>query len=388
MTVQKSINATGKKVKDRSHLIVKEEPLGGMSSINIIRLLWQNKFRIHPKYWLRFAWALFLSRITRPLRIIEHIVKNRKIKKTKITTDPLFIIGHYRTGTTYLITLLANDKGKGYVSNLEAYAPHYFLTFEKLTKKILEMSLPETRPMDDVIMGPDEPTEEEYAIGATHKYGFYNGFIFPRNFKLYSKYNSFDQCKEKDVKSWKKVYWKFVQKMTLKYNGKMLFLKNPANTYRIKYLLEMFPNAKFVHIYRNPYKMYASTLKFYREVFAIYALQKWKDEDLQQGILDNYVEMYEKLYAEKDLISKENYIEIQYEEFLKNPLKHVERIYKDLRIDGFMEAKPTFEKYIKSQASYTPNTHNISDDIIQRVNSHWDFVREKHGYEKLEPKNK
>ena len=367
------------------HLVVKEEPLAGFSMTNVFRVLWQNKFNIHIKYWPRFWYAIGLSAITAPLRWVEKIRFHRKIKNTKVNTDPLFIIGHYRTGTTYLITLLAHDKSKGYVSNLEAYAPHYFLAFEKFTKGLLDFSLPESRPMDDVIMGSDEPTEEEYAIGATDKYGFYNGFIFPKNFELYSRYNSFDKCSPKDLARWRKRYDYFVKKMTLKYNGKMLFLKNPANTYRLKTILEMYPNAKFVHIYRDPYKMYSSTLRFFREVFAIYALQTWKDEDLQQGILDNYAEMYEKFNEDRNLIPKENLVEIQYEEFIKDPLPHIERIYKDLRIDGFEEYKERFTKYIESQATYTPNKHKISNDIISRVNKHWDFIRDQHGYEKLEP---
>ncbi|MBD3189719.1 MAG: sulfotransferase [Candidatus Heimdallarchaeota archaeon] len=370
----------------KKHWIVKEEPLAGSSISNIIRLLWQNKFRIHPKYWLRFIYAITLSALCTPLRWIERIRFNRKIKKTKINQDPLFIIGHYRTGTTYLITTLAHDKSKGYVSNIEGYAPHFFLAFPKFTKWLLDMSLPEQRPMDNVIMGSDEPTEEEYSIGAYDKYGFYNGFIFPRNFDQYSKYNSFDECSPQDVKNWKKRYYFFVQKMTLKYNGNMLFLKNPANTYRIKYILEMFPNAKFVHIYRNPYKMYASTLKFFREVFEIYALQTWDDEEMQQGILRNYREMYEKLAEERHLIPEDRIIDIQYEEFLKEPMKHIERIYKELDIDGFEEYKEDFQKYIDSQSDYQPNKHVMSDDIIRRVNKHWDFIRAQHGYPRLEPK--
>ncbi|MHA1557212.1 MAG: sulfotransferase family protein [Candidatus Heimdallarchaeota archaeon] len=367
------------------HLVCKEEPLAGFTMSNIFRVLWQNKFRIHIKYWPRFWYAITLAWLTAPLGWIEKIRFNRKIKKTVVKTDPLFIIGHYRTGTTFLITTLAHDKSKGYVSNLEAYAPHYFLAFEKFTKGLLDFSLPESRPMDDVIMGSDEPTEEEYAIGATDKFGFYNGFIFPKNFKLYSQYNSFDKCPPKDLVNWRKRYDYFIKKMTLKYEGKMLFLKNPANTYRLKTILDMYPNAKFIHIYRNPYEMYSSTLRFFREVFAIYALQTWKDEDLQEGILENYKEMYVKFNEDRNLIPKENLVEIQYEEFLKKPMHFIEKVYKDLRIDGFEDTKDRFVKYVESQASYTPNKHKISDDIITRVNKYWDFIREQHGYEKLEP---
>ncbi|MGC9779949.1 MAG: sulfotransferase [Candidatus Heimdallarchaeota archaeon] len=377
-----------KKKKDRTHLIVKEEPLAGMSMINIFRLLWQNKFYVHPKYWLRFWYAIALSWVTTPLRVIEILRFQRRIKKTKVEIDPLFIIGHYRTGTTYLMTLLAHDKNMGYVSNLEGYAPHFFLAFHKFTKNLIDMSLPEQRPMDNVVMGSDEPTEEEYSIGAMSKYGFYNGFIFPWKFKLYSRYNSFRTCKEKDVERWKKTYQYFVKKMTYKYKGKRIFLKNPTTTYRIEHILKMYPNAKFIHLYRDPYGMYASSVKFFREVFAIYALQTWKDEDLQQGILDNVKEMYEVFNETRSLIPKENIIDIKYEDFIKDPMPFMESLYKDLKIDGYENIKDDFVAYFKSQATYKPNVHEISDDVINRVNSHWDFIREQHEYIRLEPKNK
>jgi len=281
--------------------------------------------------------------------------------------------------------LLAHDRSKGYVSNLEAYTPHFFLAFFKLTKWLVDMSLPEMRPMDNVIMGSSEPTEEEYAIGAKEKYGFYNGFIFPRNFRLYSEYNSFDRCSERSVIRWKKAYYYFVQKMTLKYQGKMILFKNPANTYRIKYILEMFPNAKFVHLYRNPYEMYASSLKFYREVITLYALQTWNDEEIQRAALDNYREMYAKLSEDRPLIPEKNIIDIGYEIFIKSPLQTIEKIYKDFDIDGFEEFKKNFETYIESQKDYEPNTHIITDDIIEKVNEHWDHIRSMFGYERKEP---
>jgi len=124
----------------KTWLICKEEPLAGMSFANIFRLLWENKFRIHPKYYLRFWYAIGLATITAPMRVIERILYHRKIKKTEIKTDPIFVIGHYRTGTTYLMTLLSMDKDRGYVSNLEGYAPHFFLSFPKITKALIDMS--------------------------------------------------------------------------------------------------------------------------------------------------------------------------------------------------------------------------------------------------------
>ena len=127
--------------EDRTWLIVHEEPLAGYTLINILRVLWDNKFRIHPKYWLRFLYAISLATFIAPMTVIQKLRFHRKIKKTEIKEDPIFIIGHYRTGTTYLMTLMAYDKTKGYVSNIEGYAATMYLAFPRFTNWIMEKSV-------------------------------------------------------------------------------------------------------------------------------------------------------------------------------------------------------------------------------------------------------
>ncbi|MHA1200515.1 MAG: sulfotransferase family protein [Candidatus Heimdallarchaeaceae archaeon] len=374
--------------KDRTWLIVKEEPLAGYSLFTFLRVLWDNKFAVDLKYFLRFLYAVGLMIVVSPLRLTQKIRFHRKIKKTEVKQDPIFIIGHYRTGTTYLMTLMAYDKSKGYVSNIEAYATQFYLAFPKFTRWIIASSLPEVRPMDNVIMGADEPTEEEYCIGTYSPYGYYTGFIFPRNFDLYSDYLTFEGMPKHHSK-WRKKYHYLVQMLTLGHGGKQLFLKNPTHSYRIKDLVKMYPNAKYIHTYRNPYKVYSSTVKFFDGVFAIYTLQKWDKEKMKQDILKNYKKLYECQDRDLHLIPKENIFHVKYEEFIKDPSKMMETVYKELKIDGWEDSKDHMIDYAESQKrDYVPNTHNTDDDVIRRVNEHWDEYREKYGYERLEPKKK
>ncbi len=373
-------------MKDKTWLIVKEEPMAGYTLTNIFRILWDNKFKVYPKYWLRFLYAFLLSIITWPLRLVEYLRFHRKIKKTEIEQDPVFVIGHYRTGTTYLMTLLAHDKSKGYVSNIEGYCPNFFLAFPKFTKWLIDASLPEQRPMDNVIMGAEEPTEEEYSIGAFTKYGYYTGFIFPRNFDLYTKYLTFEGM-PKDLKKWKKAYYYFVQKMTLKYEGKQMIFKNPTNSYRIRHILDMFPEAKFIHTYRNPYKVFKSTVKFFDEVFAIYTLQPWDKDKMELDILRNYRLLYEHLERDLSLIPENRIVHVKYEDFVEQPMETIEKIYKTLNLDNFEEYKTDFQKYVDSQKGYKPNKHHISDEVILKVNQFWTDMRQKYGYEKLVPED-
>jgi len=366
------------------HWIVTEEPLAGYTWTNIGRLLWQNKFRVHLKYLLRFLYGIGLSTLLLPLRIWEELKLAKKIATAVPKHDPIFVIGYYRSGTTYLITLLSRDPNRGYISNIEAYLPATFLAFPRITRWLISASLPEQRPMDNVVMTADEPTEEEYSIGAYEPYSIYNGFIFPRNFRFYSRYNSFDGL-PKDLKRWKKRWSWFNKKMALRHRGKQMVYKNPTATFRIRHLLEMYPDAKFVHIYRNPYHVFSSNVKYHNDVFEIYALQTWDEEETQQTILENYREMYERFDRDRHLIPENSLVEIRYEDFVQDPMRHMEQIYSTLQLEGYEEAEPFFRRYVDSQSSYKPNRHILGSRLIERVNAYWGHIVDRFGYRALDP---
>jgi hypothetical protein len=368
----------------KKHWIVTEEPIGGYTLTNIFRLLWQNKFRIHPKYIPRFLYGLGLSILMLPLRVWETLRMGKTIERTVPERDPVFIIGYYRSGTTYLITLFSKDPTKGYISNIEGYLPATFLGAPRITRALIEFSLPEQRPMDNVIMTADEPTEEEYSIGAYEKYSIYNGFIFPRNFKLYSRYNAFDGLPE-DLERWKWRWSWFNKKMAIQYPGRQMVYKNPTATFRIRHILDMYPNAKFVHIYRNPYHVFSSNVKYHQEVFEIYALQTWDEDEMQETILENYREMYEKFDRDRDLIPEGNLVDVKYEDFIRDPMSHMQRIYATLQLDGYEGAEPLFQEYVRSQRSYKANRHVLGADAVRKVNAYWGRIIERFGYEAIDP---
>lgn len=362
-----------------------EEPMAGFYLRNIFVLLWQNKFRVHIKYIPRLIYGILMSFILLPLRLIESALFNGKIEKTELVDDPIIILGYYRSGTTYLNSVLARDKNLGYVSNIESFLPAIFLAFPKLTEFIIKFSLPETRPMDLVQMDAWQPNEEDYAIGAKHPFGFYNGFIFPRNFRFYSKYNSFEGM-PKELARWKKAHKWFAKKMSLRYPGRRLFLQNPPSTYRIKHMLELYPNAKFILITRNPYQLYESNVRFHREMFTLYTLQTWDYEDMKQTILDNVRELGEKFEEDKHLI-KDRLVHVKYEDLVQDPVRLVKEIYTKLEIPGYKEAEPAFKEFFDSQKSYKPNKYEHSDDTINRVNKSWGEMYKRFGYTLLKPKS-
>lgn len=358
--------------------------MAGYTLTNICRLLWQNRLRVHPKYWLRLSYALAVSTLLLPLRIWEDLTFARRIERTVPPKDPIFILGFYRSGTTFLHTLFSKDPNRGCVSNVEAYLPATFLGSPRITRWLVSVSLPDQRPMDAVFMRPDTPAEEEYAIGAYEKYSIYNGFIFPQNFALYSRYNAFAGMPS-DLARWKRRWSWFYKKMTITRGGKQMVYKNPTATYRIRHLLDMYPGAKFVHIYRNPYNVFSSSMAFHDEVFKIYALQTWDRAVMQETILENYREMYDRFARDKDLIPEGSLAEVKYEDFIERPMRHMERIYATLRLAGYGRARSFLRAYADSQRDYEPNKHVLSAASIRKVNAYWGQMIDRFGYRRLDP---
>ncbi len=371
----------------KDHWIINRCPLGGGSTSNLLRLLWTNKFRVHIKYWPRLWYAFTLTLITAPLRFVERVRFNRKVNNYKLAEDPIFIVGHWRSGTTLMHYLFTQDKSKGLVSNIEVYAPQFFLAFPNFTRKLIIASLPETRPMDEIKINADLPGEEEHSLGAYDKYGYFHSMIFPRNFKTYASYKSFDDAKPKDLKRWKKRYEFFIKKVALRNNNKRMVLKNPANSYRMEHLNKMYPKAKYIHLYRNPYEVFASSIKFHLDTSRIFSLQTWNEEEYKNNILGIYKELFEKIDDDVKDISKENILYIRYEDFIIKPLETMEKVYSDLKIKGFLEAKEGMQKYLETDKDYKPRKYNFSDELIAKVNKECSFIFDRFGYEKLEPKS-
>lgn len=362
-------------------LIVTKEPLAGDTLPNLFRLLIENKFEIDFRYIPRILYTVTISSMMTPFRIIEHLRFDKTIEETEILNDPVFILGHWRSGTTYLHNVLSLDKNLGYFSTFHASLPGVFLGSETLFKSFVTVSLPEKRPMDDITMGADLPQEDEFALAASSIYSGNHGLCFPRNAEFYNRFVFMEDVSQKVIDTWKEVYRYLLKKETIYRDGKRLVLKNPANTARVKLLLEMFPEAKFIHIYRNPYHVYRSMMKLLMSIVPFMCVQQPpKSEEIEKQVFYVYKQMYTKYLKERNYIPKGNLIEVRYEDFIQQPLKELKNIYTKLQIDGFKKSETTFNEYIASQTKVKLQKYIIDENIKQRIYREWKFAFDNFDY--------
>ncbi|NVM37933.1 MAG: sulfotransferase [Candidatus Lokiarchaeota archaeon] len=354
-------------------------PVFGCSFRNALKLQLSNGF-IPIKHLMHVIFINTISIVGILFRIRENFLYNRKIKRTKLQFPPIFIIGHWRSGTTHLHNLLCQDPQFGFITMLEASFPKSFLS-NSFFKYFMNKFLPDTRPMDNIKMGIDETQEDEMALSNIFPHTLYNAWYFPkRMMEFYYKYVRFKNISKKVTHRWKRSYDYLIRKTTFNMKGKRLLLKNPTNTARIKFILESYPEAKFIHIYRNPYTVYLSTRHFYRISMEKFMFQDVSSEIIQENIIKIYKDMMKCYFNEKKLISKNNLVEIKFEELELNPIGQLKKIYNTFNLSGLEKNKLKFENYLEELKEYKKNRFQLSKMVLNLVKKHWSFTIDKWNY--------
>ncbi len=322
-----------------------------------------------------------LSLITSPFRIAERALFEKRIESTLIEHPPLFILGHWRTGTTFLHSLLTQDKNFGYVSLYQTLAPGAFFVGRRTIQPLAAMRAPETRPMDNVPLKMEGAQEDEFAMAHYSGHSFYSSWYFPRKMEqLFEKYALFDGLNEKEHEEWRRAYLYVLRTATLHAKGKRLVLKNPVNTCRISALLELFPDAKFVHIYRDPYAVFKSSLRLYRSVLDLVSLQEIDDPQIERNVLKFYRLMLARYLERRQLIPEGNLVELRYENLEREPFREIERVYAELGLPGWESASADIKAYAESQRAYKKNAFTLSAADCEKVETHWKFALDAWGY--------
>ncbi len=354
----------------KQYLNIFKHPLMGVTFPRWCQILWENKLRISFPFLPKVLFICIVSILNIPFHVLEYLLYTRRIKK-EVVKAPIFIIGHPRSGTTHLHYLMSKDESKAFCTLYQGLLPHSFLVGGKILRKMMAKSIPKTRPQDEVKIGIDSPKEEEFAIATMSGVSYLMTFYFPRfAMKHFKESVLFEDERKKN--RWKKSFQYFIQKLSYVNQGKQLILKSPANTGRVKEILEVFPDAKFVHISRNPIEVYQSTVKLYEKVVEETSFQKVNEEELEVFIIEAYRLLFQKYENDKELIPKGNLVHISYEELLTKGLLELKKVYDDLCLSGYESNLANFEEEFIQTKDYKRNRYSpLSKDKLQELEQKW-----------------
>jgi omega-hydroxy-beta-dihydromenaquinone-9 sulfotransferase len=351
----------------------------GCDFLSWIRLLIRNRFAIHPRYWYIAVIVTILSLVNSLLRLAESVIFGRAVRNTTIDQPLIFLLGHWRTGTTLLHELMACDENLGYPNTYQCMEPNHFLLTERLFARWLRYLIPATRPMDDMEVALDRPQEDEFAMCLLGAASPLSTIAFPNRASGTGDQADLETVSPAAQRRWKRAFHWFVQKVAYK-TGRRLVLKSPPHTARIRTLKEMFPDSMFIHIVRDPYVVFASTMNLWRTLYKAHGLQTPSYEGLEERVLSAFACMHEKLEEGKQALRPGQFYELRYEDLIRNPVAEIEKIYAHFRLPGFDACLPRLHSYLSAVKEYATNTYDITEEQRSRVTARWHDVIRRYGY--------
>jgi hypothetical protein len=351
----------------------------GMSIGGWFSLLLRNRFAIAPSCIAMAVLVSIVSVVNFVLWLIEVMLLGWKIQRTKIPEDPIFVIGHWRSGTTLLHEMLVLDRRHTFPDTYACFAPNHFLISGWLMRPCLRFLLPARRPMDNMPAGWDHPQEDEFALCNMGIRSPYLTLAFPNRPPQDQRYLDFRGVPAPSLNRWKGAFLWFLKRLTLR-NPKRIVLKSPPHTARIRVLLEMFPKAKFVHIVRDPYVIFPSTVNLWKRLYRDQGLQVPAYEGLDEHVFTTFTRMYEAFERDRDLLGPGQFCEIRYEDLIADPVEQMRLIYDRLALGDFEAALPAIRQYLVGQSDYQTNRYQITPEIRTEITRRWGKFLKEYGY--------
>lgn len=353
--------------------------LRGITASNWLRLLRENRFAVGRAYLDR-AWALTMislrnSRIKRR----EEARYGAQVARTELQ-PPIFILGHWRSGTTLMHELLALDEQFAYPNQLQVANPHTFLSLEAEVEAELSAMEARARPMDNMLVNYKSPGEDEAALSVMSLCSPVIAWAFPRQEQRYDRYHTFADVPKNELARWSAALVTFLKKLTLRYQ-KPLVLKSPPHTARARLLLELFPDARFIHICREPYTVFRSTQQLYAKAVPFSHLQQPDPAQIDAGILRRYSLMYDTYFEDKQQIPPGQLHELRFEDLERDMVGQLEQTYAALGLRDFERVRPRVVAYQASKADYQKNRHQpLAEPLRAAVAGAWGRSFDEWGY--------
>jgi hypothetical protein len=345
-----------------------------------LRLLVRNHFAVHPRYWYIAGFTTMSTVLNTTLRAASEAWYGGRVARTPIRHDPLFIVGHWRTGTTLLHELLILDPRHTFPNYYQCFSPHHFLLTERLIPRLLWFLMPTRRPMDNMEAGWDKPQEDEFALAALGQPSPYLTVAFPNRPPQDQEALDLERMPRRARETWKRAFVGFVRRLTFK-DPRRLVLKSPTHSFRIPTLLELFPDARLVHIVRDPYTVFPSTLNLWKALYRNHGLQRPTFAGLEDHVFRTFNHLYAKLEEGRRLVRPGRFHEVRYEDLIRDPEGGMRMLYADLGLGGFDEALPRFRKYLTQHAGYQTNRYpSLTPELRAEITRRWGGVIERYGY--------
>lgn len=344
------------------------------------RLLRSGSFEISPSRIPMVISVSLTTFVNTLLTWLQNVLFARRLREAELHGPPVFIVGHWRSGTTLLHELMVRDERFSSPSTFQCFAPSHFLVTQWFFRKFASWLLPGKRPMDNMDAGWERPQEDEFALMNLGLPSPYRRIAFPRRNQVDMEYLDLIDVSNEDRETWLSTLRSFLLRVSVSTN-RPLVIKSPTHTGRIGHLARAFPQAKFVHITRDPRSLFPSTCRLWRSLDEVQSLQTSDEEGLDEYVLTCLSKMYDSFHADRQEIDEHHIIDIRYEDLITDPVGTLRTIYESLRLSDFDTVSEDIQDWADNEhRQYKTNKHQLDPDQEKLLLDRWSDYFDRYGY--------
>ncbi|MGA7905920.1 MAG: sulfotransferase [Candidatus Sulfotelmatobacter sp.] len=308
---------------------------------------------------------------------LQNLSQAQALQKAEVL-PPIFLLGFWRSGTTFLHELFCCDAHFGFPSTYACMNPAHFLLTEKSFQKSVAKQ-PTLRPMDNMQYSWTSPQEDEFALLCLGAPSPYEALLVPSLMRDPRALLDLRHRPQKEQDRWAQKLRLLLRLLTVQ-QSKAIVLKSPPHGFRLPLLPSLFPQARFVIIERNPYEVFASNLKHWQTLLDMYSLESFSSQQIEDFVLASYLIHEEAIKEGIRTLPPGMVSRVRYEDLVADPLGQVGRLYSELGLEDFAAARPKLEQHIASVALHQRNRFALSPAQKAAVDERWgSLIREK-GY--------
>jgi len=352
----------------------------GLDYFAFLRLMARARFRVGPGQLYIAGIMSVTSFANTASGWVQQGWYGRRLRGTPLPESPVFVLGHWRSGTTLLHELLMLDTRFTCPTTHDCFLPCHNLLSGEFVRANFGFAMPGKRPMDNMPAGWDRPQEDEFALALLGEPSTYTDVAFPNDPPLDPGALDLSGLSPRQVRHWQRTLARFIKTIAMR-DPRRLVLKSPPHTARVPELLELFPAAKFVHIGRDPYALFGSTVNLWLALSKAHGLQTPRGpQQFEEKVFREFRVLTERYLATRDLIPAGNLVEVRFDELTADMPGTVGRVYQALGLDGYPAIEPLVAGYAAATKSYERNKFELPAETRARIRERWGDLIERTGY--------